>query len=49
MEIDLAAAELGAFVALSIVGLAFSILWLLDRRRDDVMQRVHGDQPRLPQ
>lgn len=37
-----------AVVAVSVVVLAGVIVWPFDRR-DDVMQRVHGHQPSLPQ
>lgn len=46
---DLFELALAAFVLLSIAALLVAIFWPLERRRDDVMQRIHGDQPRLPQ
>lgn len=36
-----------AIVVVSLIALAGVVFWPRDRR-DDVMQRVHGDQPRLP-
>lgn len=35
-------------LVLAFIGLAVAILWPLERRRDDVMNYVHGDQPDLP-
>lgn len=35
-------------VVLALIGLATAIFWPMNSR-DDVMQHVHGDQPRWPQ
>jgi hypothetical protein len=43
-DLDLIDVAVAAFVVLCIVTLAAAIFWPLDAR-DDVMQRVHGDQP----
>lgn len=38
-----------AITAVSVIALAVVIFWPFERRGDDVMSHVHGDQPRMPQ
>lgn len=48
MGFDLIELVLLAGIVLGFVGLALAIFWPFERHSDDVMARVHGDQPELP-